>query len=131
MIENSIRILEICSMLVCIHLLYGKKPRKIIDIPIMIIADMLTLNLIETFQINNLFAAIVNVEILVYCIYEFRGSLRELFSNTVLYIVIVSAMQVFGAFIFSFINTSQVVKVLGCGILRLMGVVICIILWKL
>lgn len=115
MIENSIRILEICSMLVCIHLLYGKKPRKIIDIPIMIIADMLTLNLIETFQINNLFAAIVNVEILVYCIYEFRGSLRELFSNTVLYIVIVSAMQVFGAFIFSFINTSQVVKVLGCG----------------
>ena len=91
MIENSIRILEICSMLVCIHLLYGKKPRKIIDIPIMIIADMLTLNLIETFQINNLFAAIVNVEILVYCIYEFRGSLRELFSNTVLYIVIVSA----------------------------------------
>lgn len=94
MIERSALLMEILSVLLCIHILYGKKFSLNIKNIIVIAIDVILLQLISEEQIMPEMNILIYFIIFGYCVVQFGFSKRELIVNNILYIVILGLVQV-------------------------------------
>ena len=85
--------LEIVSILLCIHILYGKKFRLNIKNITVIAVDIILLQLIAEGWLAAEMSMLAYLIVLCYCIIEFGINKRELIVNNILYIVILSVLQ--------------------------------------
>lgn len=94
MVERIGFLLEILSILLCIHALYGIKFRLNIKNIIAIAADIILLQIIAEGRLAAEMSMLTYLIILGYCITEFGINKRELVVNNILYIVILSVLQI-------------------------------------
>ena len=93
MIERIGFFIEILSILLCIHDLYGKKFRLDINNIIVIAIDIILLQSIAEGKLATEMSMLIYPIVLGYCIVEFGINKRELIINNVLYMVILSVLQ--------------------------------------
>lgn len=93
MIESIGFLLEILSILLCIHALYGKKFCLDIKNITAIAVDIILLQLIAEGRIAAEVSMSAYLIVFCYCIVEFGFNKRELVVNNILYIVILSVLQ--------------------------------------
>lgn len=93
MIESIGFLLEILSILLCVHALYGKKIRLDIKNITAIAVDIILLQLIAEERIAAEMSMLAYLIVFCYCIVEFGFNKRELVVNNILYIVILSVLQ--------------------------------------
>lgn len=113
MIIKILQLFEICSILICIHLLYGVKPRKKFHTILMILIDLITLDMVKYFQWNKFVSLFVHIELILYCKLEFKSGLQEIITNSMLYITIISSLQVISTAIFTFAKLDENIKILA------------------
>lgn len=94
MIQNIGRLIEVLSILLCIHALYGTRFRLNIKNIIVIALDLILIQLIAEGKLPQITSMMMCVLAVGYCIAEFKFNKRELIINTLLYIVIISVLQV-------------------------------------
>ncbi len=94
MVERIGFFMEIISILMCIHILYGKKFCLDIKNIIVIAVDIILLQLIAEEQLLSEMSILIYLVVFGYCIAEFGINKRELAVNNVLYIVILGIIQV-------------------------------------
>lgn len=93
MIEHIGFLLEILSILLCIHALYGEKFRLNIKNITAIAADIILLQLIAEGRLAAEMSMLAYFIVFGYCIMQFGINKRELVVNNILYIVILSVLQ--------------------------------------
>lgn len=113
MIEHIGFLTEILSILLCIHALYGKKFRLNIRNITAIGVDVILLQLISEQKIISEMSMVGCIIVFGYCIAEFGVNIRELVVNNILYIVIVSVLQVGAWKILETVHLVQISKSAG------------------
>ena len=93
MIQRIGFLLEILSILLCVHALYGKKFCFNINNIIVITMDIILLQSIAEGKLATEMSMLVYPIVLVYCAIEFGMDKRKLIINNLLYIVILSVLQ--------------------------------------
>lgn len=86
-------LVEILATLLCIHNLYGKKFRLDIKNIIVIAVDIILLQLIAEERLSSEMSMLIYLVVLGYCIVKFGTNKRELIVNNILYIVILTSLQ--------------------------------------
>ncbi len=109
MVDRICVVLEALSIAVCLHRLYGKKFRFDIATVSLMTIEMIMMQAIDYFgwpkELSMLFAPVV----VIYCIIEFGFDLKELVINNILFIVIISILQIFVVLIFYTFEIQQVI----------------------
>lgn len=93
MIERMGLLMEILSILFCIHILYGKKFHLSIENIIVVAGDIILLQLIAEGRLPRGAGILLYFIVLCYCIAKFGFNKREIVVNTILYMVIISVLQ--------------------------------------
>ena len=97
-------LLEMIAALVCIHELYGKKFYLNIKNIIIIVVDIILMKLIAEGQLPSEMSMLLYPVVFCYCIAEFGINKRELIVNNVLYIVILTILQIVAWIILDFFH---------------------------
>jgi two-component system sensor histidine kinase AgrC len=93
MILRTANLLEVLSVLLCIHTLYGKRFSLNIKNIIIIALDLILIQLIIEGKVPAVMSMLMFVFACGYCVTEFGFNKRELIINNMLYIVIISVLQ--------------------------------------
>ncbi len=104
-IENVCLLLEIFSIVICLHYLYDEKFRLDISTICVMSIDMIIMTIINFYDFPQVFSIVIYPIILIYCTIKFGYDLQALIVNNVLYIAFVSGIQ-FAIFIIYFIVTN-------------------------
>lgn len=100
MIDVLYVMLEALAVILCLHALYGKK-FDFDKLTVGFIAfDCLFMTAIRIFKWNQMISMVVYVMILIYCLLEFGKDIRAAIVNIVLFVVIISSMQIVVSMIF-------------------------------
>lgn len=86
-------LLEILTVVVCIHCVYGRKIKPDIPTIVFCLVSMIILDIINTYKINNISTIVVYGMIFVYCLWEFKGTIAETVTNQLLFMIILTAIQ--------------------------------------
>lgn len=93
MIENICLLLEILSIVVCLHCLYEKKFRFDIITTSFLVIHMIIMSSINYYNLPRVSTVIIYPVIAVYSGIEFGFQWRALIINNILYVVIIGALQ--------------------------------------
>lgn len=115
MIERIGFLIEILSVLLCIHALYGKKFRIDIKNIITIAGDLILMQFISEGQLPAVASILIYFFVFCYCIVEFGINKCELVVNTVLYMVVICVLQIVSWEILKFLNIVRISNA-GTGI---------------
>ncbi len=104
MIPRTGNLLEILSALLCIHTLYGKKFRLNIKNIMLIATDLIVIQLVLEGRLPAITSMLICVLMFGYCIVEFGFQKRELIINNMLYIVMISILQLLSSEVLVYVN---------------------------
>lgn len=94
-------LLEALAVILCLHALYGKKFAFDKYTAVFIVSDCVLMISIWVFKWSQIVSMVVYVMILIYCLLEFGRDIRAAIVNIVLFVVIISSMQIFVSMLFS------------------------------
>ena len=104
-IINSCLLLEVLTIVICLHHLYGEKFKLDIVTVSFLSADMIIMTMINFFGMARIYTMIVYPVIILYCGIRFGFKLKKIVVNIVLCITLVGVIQMFGLlFIHSLYN---------------------------
>lgn len=127
MIERIYILLEIFSIIFCLFYLYGKKLKLDIYVMGLVTVDMVMLSLIDLGYLHKSASLLVYFLIFIFCLLEFEGTVRQACVNNLLYILVVSLLQLICVIPMAFINNLQLSDgTLGAIINGLVLISICI-----
>ena len=93
MITNICLLLEALSILLCLHYLYGEKFRLDIVTVSFLAIDMIMMQAIEYYEWPGVLSMLIYPIIVVYCGIKFGFRLKAIIVNNILYIAIISGLQ--------------------------------------
>lgn len=93
MLLKMILILEILSMLGCIHCIYGRKIELDINAIVLFLVLLIILEAANYFPLGNLLSLIIYIPIFAYCKRVFKETIAQTFINLVLFTVILTAIE--------------------------------------
>ena len=97
MIGRICLLLEALSIVICLHHLYGKKFKLDIATISLLAIDMIMMTTIDYFGWPSTLSIIIYPIIAIYCGIEFGFEWKKIIINNILYIVIISGIQLFVA----------------------------------
>lgn len=125
MLIRTTLVLEILSVIICIHCVYGKKVTLDIQTIILFLSLLLILELINNFQINGLSSVSIYVLILAYCKSKFKQSFLKTVISVLIFIIVLTILQfVCMVFVNGIIVDNEVLRTTVGN-----AVVLCICLW--
>ena len=86
-------LLEIINIILCIYYLYGKKPQINIRIILLVCADVLIFEFIESYNVNTIVVILLYMLVFVYTLIEFGTNIRECIISNMLYFMILGIIQ--------------------------------------
>ena len=95
-IINSCLLLEVLTIVICLHHLYGEKFKLDIVTVSFLSADMIIMTMINFFGMARIYTMIVYPVIILYCGIRFGFKLKKIVVNIVLCITLVGVIQMFG-----------------------------------
>ena len=101
--------IEMLGIILCIHELYGKKFHLNIQAVVLIVVDWIILDFVKSGKAFTGISVLVYVIVIIYCIVEFGFNIKELVVNNILYIILVSTLQLVA---WSIIRISDIVTIL-------------------
>lgn len=93
MIERVQLLLEVLSIVICLHYLYGEKFKLDIMTTILFSIDMIIMTAINYFQLSRIYTLIFYPIIIIYCGIRFGFKWREIIINNILYLIIIGGIQ--------------------------------------
>jgi hypothetical protein len=115
-------VLEACTIVVCLHALYGEKIKLDINTVLYIVLECGLMSAITHFDLNQGWSVIIHLFIALYCLAEFKENIIALIVNMMLLIVVLACLQIVVSVIFSciapFNGVSQDVGIIiiNCGV---------------
>lgn len=97
-------LLEIVSILLCIHALYGEKFQLDIKAIIVIATDLILSQLVDEGKIASEMILLLYPVMFIYCIVKFGFNKKELVVNNILYIVIMVVLQAASWIVLNFLD---------------------------
>lgn len=94
-------LLEAITVIICLHALYGKKVFIDLYTILFLTVDCIMMAAIEILGVNQNLSLLVYPIIIIYCILEFNSNIMEAIINTILFVVIISCVQLMVSIIFS------------------------------
>lgn len=93
-IENICLLLEILTIVICLHYLYDEKLKFDIVTTSLISIDMIIMTIINTYKFPQMLSIIMYPIIIIYCVVRFKSNWKDLLINNILYITLISGIQV-------------------------------------
>lgn len=93
MIERICFLLEVLSVIVCLHHLYGEKFKLDILTTSLVSIDLIIMTLVKYYEISRICTLMIYVVIIVYCGIKFGFKWKEIIINNILYMIIVGGIQ--------------------------------------
>lgn len=107
MITNICLLLEALSILLCLHYLYGEKFRLDIETVSFLAIDMIMMQAIEYYEWPGVLSMLIYPIIVVYCGIKFGFKWKAIIVNNILYIAIISGLQLIASLLYYFIFKVQ------------------------
>lgn len=98
MVEKLYYLLEEITMIVCLFGLYGKKVKGDILTTVVLVMNMFIFSLTQTGYIGEIYPVLALVMLFVYCLYEFRESIKLTMANFFLCIILITILQLISVF---------------------------------
>ena len=98
MVEKLYYLLEEITMIVCLFGLYGKKVKVDILTTVVLVMNMFIFSLTQTGYIGEIYPVLALVMLFVYCLYEFRESIKLTMANFFLCIILITILQLISVF---------------------------------
>lgn len=127
MIRRVIFLIEILSILLCVHTLYGKRFQWNIKNIIVVALDIILLQFIDEGRLVSETSMLVYLVVLVYCIAQFGFDKKELLVNNILYVVILGVFQLVLWIILEALNITYLTGELNSLVVN--TVVFIIVIW--
>lgn len=93
MVTNICLLLEALSIIYCLHCLYGEKFKLDIATTSFLAIDMIIMTIINYYELSKVYTMIIYPIIVIYCGVRFGFKLKEMITNVIICIVIVSSIQ--------------------------------------
>ncbi len=93
MIERIHLLLEVLSIVICLHQLYGKKFKLDIATTIFLSMDMIIMTTINYYGLSRVCSLVIYPIIVIYCGIQFGFKWREIIINNILYMIIIGGLQ--------------------------------------
>ncbi len=103
----GVELLEILSVIICIHRIYGVRLRFDILTLCLLLTDGIVMDAVYFLDIPNIISFLMFPLIFIYCRYRFRSSLRETAVVNLLFIIIISGLQFWSYLMISFFEISS------------------------
>ena len=97
MIDRITWVLEIFSIICCVHCIYGKKVKFDINAAVLTIGILTVLECIKYFHLSSVFSLINFGFIYVYCKRIFKKSWMKTFLNVILHIIVLTTVEFLSA----------------------------------
>ncbi len=94
MIQRICLVLEALSIVICLHHLYGEKFRFDIETTSLLAIDMIMMQTIDYYKLPSVLSVLIYPIIALYCGKKFGFNFRAIIINNILYMVIVSGIQI-------------------------------------
>lgn len=127
MIERSYLLIEVLSVIICLHYLYGEKFRLDIYTVSFFSLDMIIMTAILYFELPKACSMIIYPIIILFCRIKFSFNWKEIIINNILYMIIVGGIQLViticyvSVFNMLFFNAlmfgSKELLIINCGVL--------------
>lgn len=108
MITNICLLLEALSILLCLHYLYGEKFRLDIETVSFLAIDMIMMQAIEYYEWPGVLSMLIYPIIVVYCGIKFGFKWKAIIVNNILFMVIISSIQVIASSLYYFIFNVEI-----------------------
>ena len=109
MVDRICVVLEVLSVVICLHHLYGKKFRFDIVTVSFLTIEMITMQAIDYFGWPSELSMLFYPIIVVYCLIEFELNLKKLIINNILTIIIICIIQLFVMSMFYLIDKQSTI----------------------
>ncbi len=93
MINNIFFLMEALSVVLCIHYLYDEKFKLDIATVSLLAIDMILMQIIVYYDLSDVYTLAIYPIIVIYCIVKFGFKIKPLIINNILYMVIISGLQ--------------------------------------
>lgn len=116
MITNICLLLEALSVVLCVHYLYGEKFKLDIVTVSFLAIDMIMMQAIDYYNLPRELSLLIYPIIAVYCGIKFGFKIREVIVNNILYLAIISSVQLIALLLYFLIFRVQLfedMKLLG------------------
>lgn len=123
MLEKVTLITELVSVIICIHCVYGKKVKLDISTIVLFMILLISLDMINQFQIQNVNTMLLYGAVGIYCKYRFKKSLVHTLINMLLFLIVFIVMQFGFAVIMFFLIPDH-------EMLRALTVNVCVLLFS-
>lgn len=108
MLDRITWVLEILSIICCVHCIYRKKIKFDINAVVLVISILTVLECIKYFQWSSLFSLINFVFIYVYCKRIFKKSWKKTFLNMILHIIVLTTVEFISALLVGIFITENI-----------------------
>lgn len=109
MITNICLLLEALSIVICLHHLYGEKFKLDIATVSLLTIYMIVMTGINFYSLPQMYTVIIYPIILIYCGIRFGFKLKAIIVNNILYMAIVSSIQLIALFLYYSVFKIQVI----------------------
>lgn len=92
-IENIALLVEVFAVIWCIHLCYGEKIKCDWKTLALVIIDIVIMNLINYEYLPKWMSSVIYPIIAIYCGFRFGWNIRKIIVNNVLYLILMSILQ--------------------------------------
>lgn len=128
MVINICLLLEVLSMVICIHSLYGEKFRLDITTTSFFTVYMIIMTTINYYNLPKVYTMIIYPVLAVYCGIKFGFKLKNILVNLVLCIIVVGGIQMLVTLPFCFMLNKQVFRNLELLIMNFLILLIVVFL---
>lgn len=94
MIQRICLVLEALSIVICLHHLYGEKFKLDIETTSLLAIDMIMMQTIDYYGLPSVLSVLIYPIIALYCGKKFGFNFRAIIINNILYMVIISGIQI-------------------------------------
>lgn len=108
MFDRITWVLEIFSIICCVHCIYGKKVKFDINVAVLIIGILAVLECIEHYQLPSIFSLITFGFIYLYCKRIFKKSWMKTFLNIVLHMIVLTTVEFISALLVGIFITENI-----------------------
>lgn len=101
-ITNVCLLLEMLSIVICLHHLYGEKLKLDIDTVCLLAIDMIMMQVIDYFSLSGVWSILVYLFVMLYCGRKFGFKIKIICINVSLCIILVGLIQMLMTYIFCY-----------------------------
>lgn len=106
MLERIYLLLEIVTVVFCLCSLYGQKFQLDFYTAMLIGVDIICLEAVNEGILSENTGVLLYIAVFVYCLVKFKGTIKRALVNNIMYIVIVSVLQLMCSMLFIGLNTT-------------------------